>query len=79
MKTLTQNEVKDNFIKIFDMVKHGEEIIVKGNQGQQNFAVIMPFKKYTEKKDRPLGILKGKAKFKMKSDFKITDEELLTL
>lgn len=79
MKSLTQNEVKNNFSKIFDMVKHGEEIFVKGGQDQESFAVIIPFHKYAEKKERPLGILKGKAKFKMKNDFKITDEEILTL
>ncbi len=79
MKTLTQNEVKNNFFKIFDMVKRGEEIVVKGEQGQENFAVIMPFKMYAAKKNRQLGLLKGKAKFKIKKDFKITDEELLTL
>ena len=33
----------------------------------------------TEKQERPLGILKGKASYKIKDDFKITDEELLTL
>jgi len=35
-------------------------------------------KKYLQKEDRPLGILKAKASFKMKDDFKITDEELLS-
>jgi len=35
--------------------------------------------KYKNKKQRPLGILKGKATYKIKDDFKITDEELLNL
>lgn len=29
------------------------------------------------KESRPLGILKGKASYKIKNDFKITDEELI--
>jgi len=29
------------------------------------------------KQERPIGILKGKATYKIKDDFKITDEELL--
>ena len=42
-------------------------------------AVIISYQKYKKKNYRPLGILKGKAKYKFKEDFKITDEELLTL
>ncbi len=32
----------------------------------------------TKKKKRPLGILKGKASYKIKGDFKITDDEFLS-
>ena len=31
------------------------------------------------KQERPLGILKGKAQYKIKDDFEITDNELLSL
>jgi hypothetical protein len=79
MKALTQNEVKDNIFKILEMVKNGEDILIKGDHSKENFAVIMPFKKYQEKKCRQLGILKGKASYKLKDNFKITEEELLTI
>jgi hypothetical protein len=31
MKALTQNEVKDNIFKILEMVKNGEDILIKGD------------------------------------------------
>jgi len=79
MKSLTQNEVKNNIYKILEMVKNGEDILIKGDQSKENFAVIIPYKKYKVKEYRQLGILKGKASFKIKDNFKITEEELLTI
>jgi len=79
MTTLTQKQVKENISKIFEIIKMGEDVLVTEDHNQKNIAVIVPYKKYWLKKDRPLGILKGKASFKMKDDFKITDEELLSL
>ena len=83
MKALTQNEVIKNIFKILEMVKSGEEIIIKSEENQENVAenvaVIISYEKYKSKQERPLGILKGKATYKVKDDFKITDEELLNL
>ncbi len=79
MTTLTQKQVKDNISKIFEIVKKGEDVLIKDDHNQENIAIIIPYKKFLLKKDRPLGILKGKASFKIKDDFKITDEELLSL
>lgn len=79
MKTLTQNEVKNNIYEILEMVKNGEDILIKGDHSKENFAVIIPYNRYKEKKYRQLGILKGKASYKLKDNFKITEEELLTI
>lgn len=85
MKALTYNEVIDNILKILEMVQSGEEIVIKNVKTHENVAVIVPYKKYrkkvnsTKKQERPLGILKGKASYKIKENFKISDEELLTL
>jgi len=78
MNTFTYLEAKNNFSKIIDMVKTGEEIIVNTAKGNETIAVIVPYTKYKKKKERPLGILKGKARYKMKGNFKITNEELLS-
>jgi antitoxin (DNA-binding transcriptional repressor) of toxin-antitoxin stability system len=79
MKTFTYIEIKNNFSKIFDMVKSGEEIVVSTEKDKEIVAIIIPYKKYRKRKARPLGILKGKASYKIKDDFKITDAELLSL
>jgi len=79
MKTLTQNEVKDNIFDILNMVQNGEDIIIKKDKNKKNWAVIISYQKYKEKKERPLGILKGKATYKITDDFHITEEEFLAL
>ncbi len=79
MKTLTQNELIKNILKILELVKGGEEIIIKDEQNQEEVAVLISYEKYKNKQERPLGILKGKASYKIKDDFEITDQELLTL
>jgi len=79
MKTLTFNEMRNNIQKIIEMVNKGEEIIIKNEQDQEKVAVIISYKKFKHKHERPLGILKGKANYKIKDDFQITDEELLSI
>ncbi len=79
MKTFAYSEVQKNISKILEMVKNGEEIVVGSEKGRGDFAIIIPYKKYKAKKERALGILKGKASYKLTGDFKITDEEMLSL
>ncbi|MDI6734639.1 MAG: prevent-host-death protein [bacterium] len=79
MKTLTYMEVENNFPRVLDIVKSGEDIVVSTEKKRELLAVIIPYEKYWKKKQRPLGILKGKAHYKIKDNFKITDEELLSL
>lgn len=79
MRTLTQNEVMKDIPRIWEMVKKGEEIIITSEQNQENVAVIISYEKYHKKSERPLGILKGKASYKLKEDSEITDEELIEL
>lgn len=79
MKTLTYTEIKNNFPQILDIVKSGEEIVVSAEKGKERVAVIISYEKYQRKKERPLGILRGKASYNIKDDFEITDEEFLSL
>lgn len=77
MKTVTQNEVKNNVLHLLDMVQRGEEITIEHNH--KNIAVIISYDTYKKQRERPLGILKGKATYTLRNDFAITDEELLAL
>ena len=79
MKALTCNEIKNNLFHILEMVQHGEEIMIRNEQNQENIAVIISYDTYQKRQERPLGILKGKATCKIKDDFTITDEELEAL
>lgn len=77
MKAFTRKEVKKNIFELLELVKKGEEIFIQSDKDQETEAVIIPFRKY-KRENRPLGILKGRASFRIKNDFKMTDEELLT-
>ncbi|MFQ5709613.1 MAG: type II toxin-antitoxin system Phd/YefM family antitoxin [bacterium] len=77
MKVLSYTHLKNNLAEILDMVKNGEEIVVSKNKGKEKLAIILPYEKYKRDKVRPLGILKGKASFRINNDFKMTEQELL--
>ena len=77
MKSLTYNEVMNDFLNILRKVQKGEEIIIKNEKNEENLAVLMPYKKYKRKKERRLGILNGIATYEIKEDFEMTDEEVI--
>jgi antitoxin (DNA-binding transcriptional repressor) of toxin-antitoxin stability system len=78
MKTLTVANLKANFSEVLKYIKSGEEVIIEFGKKHEKLAVIIPYKKYHNRK-RKIGILKGKASFEIDSNFKISDEELLFL
>ncbi|HQB62286.1 MAG TPA: prevent-host-death protein, partial [Spirochaetota bacterium] len=77
-KTLTVGKFKSDFSKVIKDIENGEEIIVEFGKSHKKIAILVPYQKYNLKK-RKIGILEGKASFKMKDDFKMTTEELLSL
>jgi antitoxin (DNA-binding transcriptional repressor) of toxin-antitoxin stability system len=81
MKTLTVGKLKSDFSNILNTVQNGEDIVIEYGRKHKKIAVIVPYQTYISKPKpkRKIGILKGKASFKIKKDFKITDEELLCL
>lgn len=77
MKTFQVGELKSKFSKIIEDLKHGEEIVISFGKKKEKIAVIIPFSKYIKKNKRKLGLLEKKASYKIVSDFKISDEELI--
>lgn len=77
MKVLQVGELKANFSKIIDEVKHGEEVTVSYGKKHEKVAVIIPYSKYVKKVKRKLGILQKKASYTITDKFKLTDEEFL--
>lgn len=78
MKTLTVGNLKANFSEVLKSIQNGEEVIIEFGKKRDKIAVIIPYHKYTTRQ-RKVGILKGHASFEMKSDFSMSDEELLSL
>lgn len=77
METLQLGEFKAHFSEVIEKIKKGEEIGISFGTKEEMIAVIVPYKKYTEKPVRKLGILENKASFKIKKGFKLSDDEFL--
>lgn len=78
MKIMKVAKLKANFSQVLKDLEKGEEIIIELGKGHKKVGVIIPFEKY-EKKKRKIGILENKASYKIIGDFKISDEELISL
>ena len=77
MKTMTVGNLKTKFSAVLNDLRHGEEIVIEYGKTHEKLGVIIPYSKYKPIK-RKIGILKD-ASFKMTDDYKMTDEELLSL
>ncbi|MDJ0753009.1 MAG: type II toxin-antitoxin system prevent-host-death family antitoxin [Ardenticatenaceae bacterium] len=77
MKTFPVGEFKTHFSEIIERVRAGEEIIITYGKKKENVAVLIPYSAYKTKKIR-LGLLQDKP-LKIRDDFKMTEEELLSL
>ncbi|MEN8253936.1 MAG: type II toxin-antitoxin system Phd/YefM family antitoxin [Verrucomicrobiota bacterium] len=76
MKAVAVGEFKSHFSEVLDEVKHGEEFVVCYGRKKEKVAVLIPYEKYM-KKPVVLGVMEGIASYRIKGDFKMTDEEFL--
>jgi antitoxin (DNA-binding transcriptional repressor) of toxin-antitoxin stability system len=79
MKTLPVGEIKAQFSEVLEKVKQGETFGILYGKKKKPVAMIVPYIDSEEKKERKVGILDGKVKITFSDDFKITEEELLSL
>jgi antitoxin (DNA-binding transcriptional repressor) of toxin-antitoxin stability system len=79
MKSLPVGELKAQFSEVLEKVQQGESFGILYGKKKKPIAKIVPFDEPKKKKKRKLGILKGKAKVIFADDFKMTDEELISL
>jgi antitoxin (DNA-binding transcriptional repressor) of toxin-antitoxin stability system len=79
MKTYSVGEFKAHFSEILDMVQDGVEIGISYGKSKKVVAKLVPNKLVSQAEPRPLGYLKDKATFDIKSDWKMTPEEFLGL
>ena len=78
MKTMTVANLKAQFSQVVKDLRNGEEITIEYGKGHKKLGVIIPYDKYKPVK-RKIGIAEKKASYGINGNFKITDEELLSL
>jgi antitoxin (DNA-binding transcriptional repressor) of toxin-antitoxin stability system len=76
MKNVSVADFKAQFSDLLELVRRGEQIAIQYGRRKQTVAVLGPPPSPT-RAPRKLGVLKGKASFKILPGFKMTDEELL--
>lgn len=77
MQQLTVGEFKSRFSDVLSKVLQGESIGITYGKSKKKVAAVVPYQKYMSDKKITLGSLKSKASFKIKNNFKMTDEEFL--
>ena len=77
MKIMTVGEFKSKFSEVIETILAGKEIGVSYGKKKKTIGVLVPYTDYKKKKKIKLGILEGKATFKIKKGFKMTEEEFL--
>lgn len=76
MKALAVGDFKAHFSRVLDDVRHGEEFVVCYGRKKEKVAVVIPYEKYM-KQPVQLGVMENSASYRVRDDFKMTDEELL--
>lgn len=77
MYQLTVGQFKAKFSEVLGKVLQGESVSITYGKSKKKVAALVPYKKYIKSKKIKLGLLDGKASFKIHSDFKMTDQEFL--
>jgi len=74
---MTVAEVKTHFSDILIQVQNGENFKILYGKSKKPVAMLVPIQK--RDKPRKIGVLDGKAKFSVKGNGKISEEEFLGL
>lgn len=77
MNQLTVGQFKANFSEVLQKVQQGATFGVTYGKNKKKVAALVPYNKYVMTTKLKLGMLQGKASFKINDDFKMTDEEFL--
>lgn len=79
MQTMTVSQFKSHFSEVLDLVQQGEDIVISYGKKKEKIAVLVPFANYEGKPQRIVGLLASKGSFSIADDFKISDDEFLSL
>jgi antitoxin (DNA-binding transcriptional repressor) of toxin-antitoxin stability system len=76
MKTVSVADFKAQFSDLLNRVRGGERIAIQYGRRKETVAILIPAGRGERSPKRALGILQGKASFKLRTDFKMTEEDL---
>lgn len=77
MNQMTVGQFKAKFSEVLEKVLQGESVGITYGKNKKKVAALIPYKRFIKKANFKLGLLEGKASFKMRKDFKMPDEEFL--
>jgi len=77
MNLLQVGEFKTKFSEVLQKVQQGATFGIIYGKNKKKVAALVPYGKYLKQKKFKLGLLEGKATFRIYNDFKMTDEEFL--
>ncbi len=78
MHQLTVGQFKSKFSQVLEKVLQGESVGITYGKSKKKVAALVPYSKFIKQTKFKLGLLEGKASFKIHSDFKMRDEEFLS-
>lgn len=77
MQVISVGEFKARFSEILSQVKKGQEIVISFGKQRKKVAVLIPYSRLKRRPQRKLGLLKGRASYRVRDNFKLSDEEIL--
>jgi len=78
MKTLSVGEFKAHFSKVLQDVQNGRQVGVSFGRKGEIVAVLVSPKDLVSSTGLKLGLLEGKARFRTRADYKMTDDEVFS-
>lgn len=77
MKKVSVGDFKAQFSSVLDEVLAGKRFAIQYGRKKEIVAWLVPARANPAAKRRPLGILEGKARFRARKGFKLTEEKFL--
>ena len=78
MKTLSVAELKAQFSDVLTrMAADGEPVAISFGRRKQKVAALVPYQMLHAPRPRALGPLQGRARFTLRKDFALSDDEFL--
>ena len=78
MKTLTVAELKAHFSEVLgQMAADDQPVAISYGRRKEKVAALVPYRMVAAPGPRALGVLQGRARFKLREDFALSDDELL--